>query len=171
MSAVLNKDSAFERSPRKQQDVQHRWIADKIYRDILGNVQVRRVDESPIDESVGKALDILGVDFHIVFPNGTLLSGQEKFLSHNCAQYRTVTISEHSWKHCAAQLYFCGYLTADGKGFVPWILLNWPSVIMATANKGIDWQLTPSKGSYPSFYHTLIDTIPANCIIAGNRNR
>ncbi len=167
MSNASKKDLAFERNPRRIQDKEHRWIADIIYRCTFGEVEIRRVDDQPLDDAVMKALDILGVDFYVAFANGTLLAGQEKFLSYDCARFRTVTISEHSWRHCAAQIYFCGYLTADGRSFDPWVLLNWANMIAATARGDMKWKLTHSFTSYPSFWNTSIDNIPNECIIAG----
>ena len=168
---VSNKDSAFEQSARRLQDKEHRWIANRIYRHVFGEVRIERFDEGPIDVEVQKALDILGIDFSLKFTNGTLLAGQEKFLSYNCKSFRTITISEHSWKHCAAQIYFCGYLTIDDQDFEPWVVLNWPSIIRATAQSQITWKLTLSRTSYPSFWSTAINVIPISCIIACNASR
>ena len=156
----------FEKHTRRIQDKTHRPIADALYHQIFNGVNVKRVDEIPVDEAVSKSLDILGVDFYLLFPNETILAGQEKYLSASCASFRTVTISEHSWKHCAAQVYFCGYLTADGKAFNPWVLLNWTTIMLETAQKKIAWRMTPSHTVYPSFWHTKIDLLPSTCIIA-----
>ena len=160
---------AFENHPRRIQDRVHRPVADAIYRATFGDVKIKRVDEMGADLAVGMALDLLGVDFYVAFPNGTLLAGQEKYLSHSCAKYRTVTVSEHSWKHCAAQIYFCGYLTEGGESFNPWVLLDWAMVMIATAHKTIQWGLRSSNSRYPSFWHTSFDGIPDDCLIASSR--
>lgn len=159
-------DWAFENSARRMQDKAHRHIADAIYRHEFGRVAIRRIDEKVMDESVIKALDILGVDFHVVFSNGTLLSGQEKFLSYKQRGFRTITVSEHSWKHCAAQVYFVGYLTKNGQGFSPWVILNWPNVMIATARDEVKWQKRESNSFYPAFWWAPIDGLPKACLLA-----
>lgn len=163
---ISEKDLTFEQSGRRLQDKENRWIADEIYRRTFGDVQIERIDNLSVTNEVKMALDILGVDFSLKFGNDTRLAGQEKFLSHNCKQFRTITISEYSWRHCSAQIYFCGYLTKDGRNFDPWILLNWTNVIWASAASLIKWELTHSLTSYPSFWNTKMDNIPSSCIIA-----
>ncbi len=159
-------DDAFESDPRRIQDRTHRYIADAIYRQTFGNVKILRVDESKVDDTTCKALDILGIDFHVKFHNETQLSGQEKFLSYSARQFRTITISEYSWKHCTAQIYFVGYLTQNEQGFDPWVILDWPAVMIATALGRVSWGFRHSKGAYPAFWFTHMDDLPAQCLIA-----
>jgi hypothetical protein len=156
----------FNNHPRTQQDRLHRVLANVIYQSIFGEVEIQRIDEMQVDDLFRRALDELGVDYCIVFDNGTLLSGQEKYLSYKCRTYNTVTISVHSWNHCAAQIYFCGYLTEKGDGFDPWAILDWAKTMMATSRGKIHWALTDSHDRYPSFYGASLDLIPKDCIIA-----
>ena len=161
-------DIAFETSWRRLQDKGHRHIADAIYREIFGDVKIIRVDEATIGYAESKALDILGVDFHVCFANQTRLSGQEKYLSFSERGFRTVTVSEHSWKHCAAQIYFVGYLTENGQGFDPWVIMNWPAVMLATARREIAWGFRRSRGPYASFWFASMDILPPSCLIASS---
>lgn len=158
---------AFEGDPRRIWERKHRLLVNEIYRMVFGDVAIDRADELRFDAMLVKTMDIMGVDFFLCFPNRMLLAGQEKFLTPEYARFRTVTISEHSWNHCMAQVYFCGYVTADDNGFDPWVLLNWPKVTLATASGDIIWRLTPSHGNYPSFWHTPLDDLPRSCLIAG----
>jgi len=58
-------------------------------------VKIFRFDE--LQEQIeARILDQLGMDFYLRLPNQCLLSGQEKFLTHENTHFRTVTISVHS---------------------------------------------------------------------------
>jgi len=165
--ASRQRDIAFEASWRRQQDRQHRPVADSLYRQVFGdNIEVVRIDETEIESATSKALDLLAVDFHLIWPSGDRLSGQEKFLSYDQRKYGTITISEHSRPRCTAQIYFVGYLTAAGDGFDPWIILNWADVVLATARARVAWNMRRSHGNYPSFWWTPIERLPEECIIA-----
>lgn len=170
MPSVSQQDSEFEKHWRRQQDRQHRPIADKIYRLTFGNIRIERVDEGNINlpDDTLAAMDRLGVDFRITLPNRMVISGQEKYLSYECRHYNTVTISSYSWGHCAAQIYFCGYLTQDGMNFDPWLILNWPAIAVYTYRQKINWQLRDSVTGFKSFYHTNLKHIPQQCIIASS---
>lgn len=160
----------FESHPRRIQDRQHRHLADALYRQIFGNVEIVRVDDSEPDVPVAKALDILGVDYYVKFANDTLLAGQEKFLSYNQMKWRTITVSEHSWKHCAAQIYFVGYLAEGDNGFALWMLVDWAKLMIETAKSNVSWMYKQSLSTYPSFWCTAMDDIPGGCIIARSAN-
>jgi len=138
--------SDFEKDRRRIQELKGRPIADKIYRSFFGaDIEIERRERSE-----SHILDReFAVDVEIKLPTGHILLGQEKFLSSRYASKATVTVEyeqnqytgeKGDWFRLAAQLYFVGYFTPDGQHFKPWILLNWPAVVLATLQGKIVWE-------------------------------
>ena len=176
MSDALRKDSAFERDPRRKQEIASRPVIDDLYREVWGDgIKIYREGDigrikihGRPDARISDTLDFMGCDVAIVFPSSQPLYGQEKSLSYEERIFRTITISEHSFSKCAAQFYFCGYLNEDNTGFDPWIIANWASVVLAANMGQIAWSFRPSNTPrrYPSFWHTIMDDMPYSCVIA-----
>ena len=142
---------SFERNWRRKQELVGRPIADGIYRTMFGE----QVAISRMERDDQKILDVkFAIDVKLTLPTGQILLGQEKFLSHTYASFRSVTV-EHfqnpltkepgDWFRLAVQFYFVGYLTADSQRFDPWILPNWPNVVVATCDGKIPWQDNKNK--------------------------
>lgn len=167
-------DSAFENDPRRLQELRGRPIADGIYQTVLGSdIGIARMDRP--DSLV---LDIeFAIDLKITLPCGLILLGQEKFLSHRYASFETVTIEYEQdqlthetgdWGHMAAQVYFVGYFNSDETAFSPWVLLNWPATVLATAKQDVPWKQNANKDgrARASFRYCQISKFPPDCIIA-----
>lgn len=164
----------FEKNSRRQQEITMRPVIDAIYAKVWPGCTIKRFDS---DED--KLLDIkYGIDVQVTLPSGMILLGQEKALSHRYATFRTVTVEylndpktgdKGDWYHLAPQFYFCGYATADNAALKPWVLLNWPSVVLGTTTKKIAWvgpidnSKSPAKAS---FVYIQMDAIPNDCVIA-----
>jgi hypothetical protein len=127
-----------------------------------------------------KVLDVrFAIDVQIRLATGQLLLGQEKFLSQIYAKWRSVTVEyeqnqytgeEGDWFKLASQLYFVGYLTKDQTGFQPWILLNWPNVVIATYHGEIKWHTNRNKDgrARASFKYCSMQAFPSQCVIASS---
>lgn len=167
--------SDFDRNPRRQQELRGRPIADAIYKQVFGDpLQITRAERA--DAAI---LDIhFAMDVTLRLPSGLILIGQEKFLSYSCARFATLTVEyyqvpwtreEGDWFRLGVQFYFCGYFTVDGKGFDPWVMVNWPSMIVETHKQNITWwQPTDNQrdGARASFVAIPIKSIPERCILA-----
>ena len=180
MSGRSSSDSDFERDPRRQQELRMRPAADEIYASVFGlNVQVERTEYED-----GAILDKhFAIDVRVTLPaSGMILLGQEKFLSPRYASFGTVTIEywqnpeiqeQGDWFKLASQVYFVGYATPDWQGFDPWILLNWPSVVLATEAGAIPWQANHNKDGHAraSFRFCKMRLFPPECLIASSLSR
>ena len=169
--------SAFENDWRYKQSLLGRPIADKLYRQTFGpKIAIERTDRYE-----QKVLDIqFAIDLQITFPCGFILLGQEKFLSAEQAKYKTLTVEfmqdpktgeGGDWFKLAAQFYFCGYFTRDQKDFDPWVLVNWPAVVLATHTGQIKWgeRQNMDGRARASFRFCYIHALPVACIIASSR--
>lgn len=162
--------SAFDRNPRRRQELRGRPIANHIYKDVLGVTGVYRFD--------GNALDTeFAVDVRLTLPSGLVLCGQEKFLSAEYAKYHSITVefeqNQHThepgdWFKEACQFYFVGYETLDKQQFSPWIIVNWTSVVLATEAELIKWNTRHNADgkARASFRWCDMHSIPEQCIIA-----
>lgn len=164
----------FERDPRRRQEIAGRPIADKVYRDVFGSateiVRMEREDQ--------KVLDIrFAIDVKLVLPSGQILLGQEKFLSHKYAKYSSVTVEyeQNQWTHeqgdwfkLCSQFYFVGYMNEQRDTFTPWIILNWPNVVLATLQKRVPWRQNKNNNgrARASFKYCGMKNFPKDCIIA-----
>lgn len=162
MSLLSSNGSDFEKDPRRIQELSGRPIADKIYRSFFGTgIEIRRrerAEEHILDRT-------FALDVEIKLPNGNLLQGQEKFLSSRYAARATVTVEYEQnqytgepgdWFHLAAQFYFVGYFTPDGQHFSPWVILDWPAVVLGTLQGKIQWKTSANKNgrALASFRYT-----------------
>jgi len=167
---------SFDTNPRRLQELSGRPIADEIYRDRFGELtQIVRMDRA--DQ---KVLDMrFAIDVELTLANGQILLGQEKFLSCKYASHQSVTVEyeqnqftgEHGdWFRLAVQFYFVGYLTQDGRDFDPWILLNWPNVVIATNERRIPWKDNKNKDgrAKASFRYCSMKRFPLDCVVAGS---
>lgn len=175
IAGLSRKDLAFESDPRRQQEIRLRPLANNIYRGVFGDIGIQRYenqDNYMLDKE-------FAVDVKVSFPSGMILIGQEKFLSCEFAKYQSVTVeyeqNQHTgecgdWFKLGVQFYFVGYATEFEEQFDPWVLLNWPAVVLATHNKKITWRTNKNKNgrAKASFRYTNMLNIPGNCIVASS---
>jgi len=165
---------SFEQNWRRKQELAGRPLADRIYCATLGDgIKISRMER---DDQ--KVLDIkFAIDVRLTLPSGQILLGQEKFLSHKYASFQSVTVEYFQnpltkepgdWFKLAVQFYFVGYLTADGQEFDPWIMLNWPNVVLTTQAGQIPWQDNRNKDgkARASFRYCRMDQFPPECVIS-----
>ena len=158
-------------SNRFKQELIGRPIADQIYKDVLGTgISIVRDVDPYLDQK-------LGVDAVLILGNGMRLLGQEKFLSHEYASFRSLTVEHYQnprtkekgdWFKLACQFYFVGYLTEDETSFSPWVLANWLSVVLATLAGDVRWidNRNQDGRARASFRYTIMDDLPYSCVIA-----
>jgi len=171
---------AFERDPRRKQDIRLQPFWDEIYHKTWGeNILVARRQDWPIELEI---LDTqFGIDVIIELPTGHKLLGQEKSLSEDCASFRTITVAyknvhtgrKLSWFHLASQFYSCGYEKTESGltiGFDPWVIASWPMLVHHTALGNINWgDREQNDAKYTAiFKYTNMDNLPEDCIIASN---
>lgn len=165
---------SFEQNWRRKQELIGRPAADQIYRGIFGDgITITRMERE--DQVV---LDIkFAIDAKLTLLTGQILLGQEKFLSPKYASFQSVTVEYFQnpsiqepgdWFRLAVQFYFVGYLTPDSLTFNPWILLNWPNVVIATDNGAIHWNDNRNKDgrARASFKWCKMRDFSPECIIA-----
>jgi len=77
------------------------------------------------------------------------------------------------WFKLAPQFYFVGYGTRNWDDFDPWMLFNWPAVVLATHDGDLLWQLNQNKDgrARASFKHSKMRDAPPRCIIASGFGR
>jgi hypothetical protein len=165
--------SNFDNNWRRKQELLMRPCADNIYKGIFGDkITIKRFDN--VDEHV---LDIkFAIDVMIKLTNGQILLGQEKFLSHQYAIYKTVTVEykqnpktdeDGDWFKLASQIYFVGYSNKLKNGFDLWAMLNWAELVICN-NKGlVNWDIKNNKfdGARASFATAKLYDLPDSCII------
>ena len=149
-------------------------LADAIYRNTFGqDIRIERNADVHLSHT-------LGVDVVITTPQGLRLLGQEKYLSHAYAKYRSLTVEyyqdastgeEGNWFNLACQFYFVGYLNKDETAFEPWVLANWTEIVLATAKGRIHWKSNSNKDGQAraSFRYTAMDRLPQRCVIATSK--
>lgn len=164
--------SDFNNDPRRKQELRGRPIADMIYREWLGNVKIDRHEQ----EQGVSVLDLrFAIDNIVNTPNGMILTGQEKFLSHHYARYGSVTIeywqNQHTqepgdWFNLACQFYFCGYLNERQDDFLFAYIMNLPAMVVATNKEYIKWQHNQNNNgrALASFMYTRMSDLPNDCI-------
>mgnify|MGYP001764897631 CR=1 FL=1 len=134
----------FDNNPRRQQELRGRGIADGIYRNKWGDVDITRSDGWE-----DAALDIeFAIDVTVTMPNGMVLNGQEKFLSHKYSAYSSLTVEymqnastdeQGDWFKLAPQFYTCAYFDESGNDFEKYVIVDWAQVVL-NSNKGlINW--------------------------------
>ena len=165
---LLKPDSDFEKDPRRRQELRLRPVADAIYRQIFGtDIELERFDkEVMLDKR-------FAIDVQIRLRTGQILLGQEKFLSAVYSTFNSLTVEymqsaeeKGDWFKLASQLYLTGY--ESGQGFEPWVLVNWPALVIANLKKALRWHDGANKDgrAQASFKWIDIRDIPVDCIIA-----
>lgn len=146
---------------------------DAIYLSLWPGVTIKRHLPEHLDR-------LNGIDVLIKFPNGMILTAQEKALRFEYRACATVTVEfwndpqtrqkPGDWFHEAAQLYFCGYATQDRRGLNPWILLNWPNVVLATHAGLICWRMRENSKTraQANYKYAYMRDFPDFCVIASS---
>lgn len=166
--------SNFDKDPRRKQEIKMRPVADAIYRQTFGeDIDIQRFDHE--DQRI---LDVtFAIDVQLRLDSGQILLGQEKFLSHEHAKYRSLTVEHYQvprtkewgdWFKIATQFYFVGYCTSDMSAFDPWVLANWTSIVVSTNTGLVKWLDNRNKDgrARASFRYVNMMTLPDDCIIA-----
>jgi hypothetical protein len=169
----MNKSTEqFNKDPRRMQEFKGRPYADKIYNELWQGIKIKRFeleDNYLLDKE-------FAIDIQIIFNNGLILTGQEKFLSYEYLKYNSLTV-EHlqnwntgelgDWYKMAVQFCFISYFNKDNIGFYKWAILNWPSIVINTYYKNIIWIDNRNKNgrAKASFKWYNIDKLPEECII------
>ena len=165
-------DCRFENDPRRKQELAGRHLADSIYSAVFGNVEVKRFDGNVLDKT-------FAIDTSIRISTGMMLTVQEKFLSNRYASFRSVTVeflqNQHTgergdWFRLSPMVYMVGYFTKDESTFDPWVLLDWPRVVIETHSNNIKWRDNKNKNgkARASFKYTIMDELPRSCVIASS---
>lgn len=166
--------SDFDRNPRRQQELRGRPFADAVYCDCLGATAVNRFER---DDGEAHVLDqTFAIDAEIVLPTGQKLTCQEKFLSHQFAQYNSVTFEymqdpgsgeQGDWFRLCAEVYFVAYFDAAQAGFLKWALLDVPLLKILTAEGRVHWtdRQNNKGGARASFRYTDVGKLPAGCVL------
>jgi len=151
-------------------------IIDAIYLNIYPNIKT--INRFAKGDDVSILDSEFGIDVKLSLNDGMVINGQEKSLSYDYREKRSVTVEYYNdpiqriqgdWFKLACQFYFVGYTTEDMKGFNPWVLLDWMQVVLETQRGNIHWAShNPIRGSSAkaNFRYTSMDSIPPNCIIA-----
>lgn len=170
----LNSVSTFERDPRRIQELKLRPVADAIYRQLftqkVGIARYEKTDDFLLDKH-------FAIDVRLTIPSGQVLTAQEKFLSYEYAKFHTLTVEYEQnqfthergdWYKLAPQLYFVGYASQDERSFVPWVLVNWPALVLATNKEQVKWGLRANQNGRAKASFRWIDMyqLPSHCIIA-----
>jgi hypothetical protein len=162
--------SAFDRNPRRMQEIRCRPYADKIYKSTFGeNIGILRDTNLILDKE-------FAIDVQIKLDNGQVLLGQEKFLSEVYARFASVTVEYYQnqytkepgdWFKMGVQFYFTGY--ENKTGFYQYILLNWTQTVLATDAGLITWMHNTNKdgSARASFVYYPMKEFPSSCVIAG----
>jgi len=168
--------SNFDNNWRRKQEIRMRPVADKIYEQIFGDgISIDRFEQEDnylLDKE-------FATDAKVRMSNGMILLGQEKFLSHRYAKYESVTVEyeqnqftgeEGDWFKLGVQFYFVGYCTDDDTDFAPWIMLNWPAVVLLSNDNEIPWRLNRNKDgrAKASFYYCSMAAFPQEAVISSS---
>lgn len=164
----------FDSNWRRKQELKMRPYADKIYRQVFGkDIEINRFER---DDS--HTLDIVfAIDVQIRLSSGQILLGQEKFLSHKYAGFKSLTVEYEQnpqtnepgdWFKIATQFYFTGYMTEKEDGFEPWVIANWTTMVIDTNKGAITWTHNRNQDGYAraSFVYTNMTQLPSECIIS-----
>lgn len=174
------KKNPFPQNPRERFRRRMLPIVDKLYYQIIpALLSINRFDKSDDERHL---LDReFAIDAELTLDNvssrlgGMLFTLQEKFRTSRKSAYDDVTVEyyndptsliEGDWFNLAAQLYFCGYASADELRFDKWIMLDWARVVLETYKGNIDWQTKQNRYTRANFNYTPMCSIPNSCIIA-----
>ena len=143
---------------------------DDIYRKVFNAKEIRRNQDTALDMD-------LGIDVIITLPSGSILTGQEKALSHKFASYDTFTMEFYQNRDIkepgeffkiASQFYLSGYINEQQNAFTSWHIINLCNLIRWLGEYPTSQYEKVSKPStgYASFLAIPYKNIPIDCIIA-----
>jgi len=172
MSSLIASRS-FANNPRKMQELAMRSSADTLYKALLPNLKsIIRYDHAEqfiLDKEHG-------IDAVLIFNNLQIITLQEKFLSHDKARYKSLTVEYEQnpqthemgdWTKLACQMYFTGYINAAWTAFEFYILVDFARLVMETQRGAVRWLQNMNKDGHAraSFKYIHFDAIPAICVI------
>jgi hypothetical protein len=161
-------------------EAQKYWpVANALYRRIFADLQMSLLAGEEIIECTKQEFQSgydyqLGIDVILRPQSQGESTMQEKFLF---TDFYTVTV-EHcqdwlnlepgDWYKLKAQYYFVGYATKGSLQFNRWILLDWPRLQRATAQRRIQWQLRSNlkDRAQASFMYVKFKGIPPDVVVA-----
>lgn len=164
----------FENNPRKKQELSMRDKADLLYKTLLPNLKsIIRYDQAEkfiLDKEHG-------IDAVLIFNNQQLITLQEKFLSHQYAKYKSLTVEYEQnpqthemgdWIKLACQMYFTGYINERGDAFEFYVLVDFARLVIETQKGNAAWRQNANRDGHAraSFKYIHFDAIPSSCIIA-----
>lgn len=174
---LVSRDSKkFNQDPRRKQEFIMRPAIDRIYLETFGFcIPIRHDDDHKTVLDIEHSIDVT-----LQFGNGSILTAQEKALSHefmlvNSGPNLTVEYYQDprglkwgDWWHGAAQLYFCGYANEDLTRFVSYVIVDWPRMVLETNRHNVKWHDTENKNGVAksSFRYVHFHDIPGHCIVA-----
>jgi len=147
---------------------------DEIYRKVFNPKGIKRTQDTTLDVD-------LGIDVILTLPSGSILTGQEKALSHQFERHNTLTIEFYQNRDTkepgeffkiASQFYLTGYINEQQNAFTSWHIINLCNLIQWLGKyptSQLEKKTIPSTG-YASFVAIPYKNIPAECILASSDN-
>lgn len=140
-------------------------------------LQVARIKWTDENGKNGMFCEKVGIDGAVYFFGGSRLTFQAKALEHRYASFGTITIEYYNdptlkivgdWFTCLAQVYICGYTLPDYSGMVPWAVVDYPALKIATLQGRIAWGVRDNwkSGALANFKYTEIARLPDDVVIA-----
>ena len=149
----MEEQNSFDNDPRRKQEIYGRSIADVIYRNIWGDIDISRNDDAHkavLDRE-------FAIDVTIKMPNGMVLNGQEKFLSHKYLSYLSLTVEymqnasteeQGDWFKLAPQFYTCAYFNETGSDFDKYVIVDWAQMVLGSNTGLINWRYNKNKDGH-----------------------
>lgn len=143
---------------------------DEIYKLVFNAQGIKRTQDTALDMD-------LGIDVILTLPSGSILTGQEKALSHKFASYDAFTMEFYQNRDIkepgeffkiASQFYLSGYINEQQNAFTSWKIINLCNLIQWLGEyptSQLEKATKPSTG-YASFLAIPYKNMPADCIIA-----
>lgn len=161
---------SFRKTSEYQQMKSMLPACDEIYKSVFGAIGIKRTQDSALDMD-------LGIDVILTLPSGSILTGQEKALSHQFEHHNTFTMEFYQNRDTkekgeffkiASQFYLSGYINEQQNAFTSWHIINLCNLIRWLGEYPTSQYEKVSKPStgYASFLAIPYKNIPIDCIIA-----
>ena len=170
MELSEQQKQSFRKTSEYQQMKSMLPACDEIYRKVFNAKGIKRPQDTALD------LD-LGIDVILTLPSGSILTGQEKALSHQFEHHNTLTMEFYQNRDTkepgeffkiASQFYLSGYINEQQNAFTSWHIINLCNLIQWLGKyptSQLEKKTIPSTG-YASFIAIPYKNIPAVCIVA-----
>lgn len=170
MELSEQQKQSFRKTSEYQQMKSMLPACEEIYRKVFNAKGIKRTQDTALD------LD-LGIDVILTLPSGSILTGQEKALSHQFEHHNTLTMEFYQNRDTkepgeffkiASQFYLSGYINEQQNAFTSWHIINLCNLIQWLGKyptSQLEKKTIPSTG-YASFIAIPYKNIPVDCIIA-----